>query len=159
MAQNAFELFEQRKQMIATQTSADEPPPVPDFIITVSRFIVYGLIFSICGLSTFYILAIGMHLRPLYQAHAHYSYAVGVFGFGIFDIIKCALSTLVLLSREESCRRMATKEARRQRMELKGQSVEETDYRNLKWNLAWIGVGDEEKLKPDVSKRRRSIEC
>jgi len=100
--------------------------PVPDWIVSLSRacvnFIVVGLVVECC----LFIIIFGAYLEPTIVWVTHASTIVGsVVTLGLFESVKCLVVAGVALVSEEAAEKEEEARARRARMALKAQGLQD----------------------------------
>lgn len=125
LAKDAFERLGERKRMVELKAKKAKAV-IPNSVAVLSRSLVIFMALWVSIVGSFYTCSLGLNLRPKSTIATIISFFVGMAAFLlIFEAIKCVCITLVALSKEESKRRQAIKEARRIRMTLKSQVLEE----------------------------------
>lgn len=100
--------------------------PVPDWIVSASRacvnFIVIGLVVECCA----FIIIFGAYLEPTVVWVTHASTIVGsLVCLGLFESVKCLVVAGVALVSEEAAEKEEEARARRERMALKAQGLQD----------------------------------
>jgi len=121
---NAFDMYMHKKQVLENKKKRRKK--IPPFAVFLAQALCIFQALWMSGGSTFYVWSLGQALKPRIGTMTIYSWFVAVIiYFTVFEAIKCVCITLNALSKEESKRRLAIREARRIRMTLKQQCVEE----------------------------------
>lgn len=107
-----------------------EPNPVPDWVVALSswmvNFFMLGLVVECC----LFIIIYGVYMEPGLVWATHGATVVGVIvNLGLFESVKCIVVACVALIKDETAKRQAEIAARRARMALKAQRLQEKSYR------------------------------
>jgi len=107
-----------------------EPNPVPDWVVALSSWMVnlfmLGLVIECC----LFIIIYGVYMEPNLVWATHGATIVGVIvNLGLFESVKCIVVACVALIKDETAKRQAEIAARRARMALKAQRLQDKSRR------------------------------
>lgn len=103
-----------------------DPHPVPDWIVWTSQRLVEVFVGGTIAASTFVIFVFGTYLEPKQVWATHAATAVGcVVNVGLFESLKCIVVACVALVKDETLKRQAEIAARKARMALKAQRLQD----------------------------------
>lgn len=106
------------------------PHPVPDWVRSSSEMLVYIFVGGTILESCFFIIAYGTYMEPAAIWATQAATIIGcLVNFGLFETVKCVVVACVALVRDETERRQAETDARKQRMALKAQRAQEKGRR------------------------------
>lgn len=118
------EIMRQREREAARGQRLKEPVPLPDLVLTASRWLLRLIVDGHIALCCYLILVYGYHLRPRAVVAIHGATLIGsVVLFGLLETVKCLVVAAVALVKDESRKRTAELEQRRERMLMKAQRV------------------------------------
>lgn len=121
--------------------TSKEPLPLPELVITASRWLLRLIVDGHIALCCYLIGIYGYHLRPRAVVAIHGATLVGSFVlFGLLETVKCLVVAAVALVKDESRKRTAELQQRKERMLMKSQRVKGEQR-----------VGGEQKKGPDVN--------
>lgn len=119
-----------KKPLTAEQVASLEPHPVPDWVVALSSWSVnlfmFGLVFECC----LFIVVYGSYLEPSGVWATYGATLVGfIVNLGLFESMKCVVVACVALIKDETAKRQAEIAARRARMALKAQRLQDRSRR------------------------------
>ena len=115
---------EREREAARGKRTSREPTPLPDMVVSASRWLLRLIVDGHVALCCYLIVAYGYHLRPRAVVAIHGASVIGIVVlFGLLESVKCLVVAAVALVKDESRKRTAEVEQRRERMLLKAQRV------------------------------------
>jgi hypothetical protein len=107
-----------------------DPWPVPDWVVCLTSSLVNIFMFGIVTECCIFILYFGSYMKPGVVWATHGATFIGfVVNLGLFESVKCVVVGCVALVKDETAKRQAEIAARRARMALKAQRLQDRTRR------------------------------
>lgn len=113
------------------QSKSKDPWPVPDWVVKFTESLVSMFLLGLVFECSFFIIFFGSYMRPSSVWATHAATFVGfTMNLVLFESLKCLVVAMVALAQDVTKKRQEDIAARRARMALKAQRLQE---RNWKW--------------------------